>query len=315
MFFARKQLLHQTQQVFLADPQILAGEEGETLTAECIRRSLKHRQGEARLYPSLRVPRQDGLGKSEIDFVLLSPQGLWVIEVKHWSGRVRRSGQQWIQESSPCKKAVEDPWHSTHRKSADLIHWLQKRGCSLAPAAVKTLVILTHPEVELLGDLVHEPNVLRLAGLPAYLKSQILHAAPRPLPFDFAALKGQIKQLPTWDIIALHGGRVWRGDLHGLYLQRAQGTLTLSRQHFAEAAIHCPRQLWQTFFRSPRAILTNWQGRQQSYSFEGGSHLLFQPAGQAQREQLSLLHVEAISLGSRDQGYYQSKAPFLAKKP
>src|SRR5262245_19287949 len=82
-------------------PPDAAGEEGERLALDVVQQLVRSRQAACRLYPSLRVPRQDAPGKYEIDLLVATPHGLLGLEVKNWGGTVEEGDNgRWEQVPS-----------------------------------------------------------------------------------------------------------------------------------------------------------------------------------------------------------------------
>ena len=77
------------------------GQEGEERVVEVIRQSL---DGNWQLFRNVVLPSY----KSDIDAVLVGTSGVWILEVKAYSGEYRNIGEQW-----ECKKG-------NHWKSADM---------------------------------------------------------------------------------------------------------------------------------------------------------------------------------------------------
>ena len=76
----------------------------------------------------------DGNGRSaEIDVLLLSPAGFFVVELKGWHGTISGTSQRWYHG----KRNVENPWLLTDRKAKRLSSLLKSYAPS--PAAAKTL--------------------------------------------------------------------------------------------------------------------------------------------------------------------------------
>lgn len=144
----------------------------------------------------------------ETDIVIVSTFGIYVVELKHWSGRVEIRPNSWLQNGSYFKK---DP-HKVNGFKAKLIRSLfEHRFPAAARVFVKSVVVFTNPESELEGVptgntqascptfdsigsfidyLKHERKnkgeVLRQAhvdGFAAYLKT--LNQTPRPRDYVF----------------------------------------------------------------------------------------------------------------------------------
>ncbi len=309
MFSQRKAWIMKAQERFAPDAQVLAGQHGEELAAASLREALKDRQTPARLYPSLRIPKPQGHGKFEVDLVLLHHDGLMLIEVKHWSGQLTPIGNTWRHSNGHHSREWENPLLLLQEKAEALRIWLRTRGIALESKAINSFLLLSHSQIRCEGHLQHDPHILRLNEFQTYLRTHIAARSPSSskLAFPFDAVKAQIKHLPTWDSVTLHGGQVWRGDLHSLILKSKGQQHALDRLHFQSAQVRCPRALFSSFYRSPKLLISDWQGERRSQAFDLDSRLIFQISGQATRTEIQLMHLEELQLGWRDLTYYKIK--------
>ncbi len=100
------------------------GEEGEDRAVEIIRQTLN---GDWFLFRNIELP---GRKKTDLDGVLLGPPGIWVLEVKSFSGEYRNIGEQWemrignrwaLAKSNPSRQAQDNAVRLSNFLSADNI--------------------------------------------------------------------------------------------------------------------------------------------------------------------------------------------------
>jgi len=84
----------------------------------------------------------------ETDLVVVSRFGVYVVELKHWSGRIEVRPNSWLQNRSFFKP---DP-HKTNNFKAKLLRGLYDRKFpSFPPVYFESIVVLTNPDVEAIG--------------------------------------------------------------------------------------------------------------------------------------------------------------------
>lgn len=135
------------------DPGELAGIEGEVSTLKALRAL----PDEYRILNRVRLPdAQLPNGARELDFIVMGPTGMWVIEVKNTPGLVqvlhnqrhwplaRRSGCS----SCPSWNAMNNPEPQLRDQMSALRRWMLMNGLALEPRGI---VCLSHPEVAIRG--------------------------------------------------------------------------------------------------------------------------------------------------------------------
>jgi hypothetical protein len=147
--------------------------------------------------------------RGEIDQLLLGPNGLFAIEVKHRNGTVYCQGDEWwLEKYDRYGNLVEQgPMHDRRGRSPsvqlnepvyELEAFLSRRG---QPVRITPIVVLTHPRAQLAAA--HDPTV-NVATDPGYLTALINQA---PYTFD-QARRAAIEQLIAKD----HAFHNQRGD-------------------------------------------------------------------------------------------------------
>ena len=84
----------------------------------------------------------------ETDLVIISRVGVYVVELKHWSGQIEIRPNSWIQNGSFFKP---DP-HKANNFKAKLLRGLYERKFPSFPSVYfESVVVLTNPDVEASG--------------------------------------------------------------------------------------------------------------------------------------------------------------------
>jgi len=110
----------------------------------------------------------------ETDLVVVSRFGVYVVELKHWSGRIEIRPNSWLQNSSFFKP---DP-HKTNNFKAKLLRGLYDRKFpSFPPVYFESVVVLTNPDVEAIGCSIpktktNNPTFESIDRFLQYLKKQ-----------------------------------------------------------------------------------------------------------------------------------------------
>lgn len=225
---------------------VQAGDRGESL----LRRALGHHEvtrfGE--LFCCKRVARVAGsaaAGRFELDIVVVTPRRIVVFEVKHWSGRLRLVGRDWVYERRSGETLrYSDLANYNAEKLAALRRYLASQGLVLPANRFEQRVVFTHPRIELDAALARDPRIVCITELAtalpravsatsaaSYLLAALIErcasgeAATKLADglFDLlppkltAAAASAISRLRGWDVLRLHGGRELIGDL--LWLQ------------------------------------------------------------------------------------------------
>jgi serine/threonine protein kinase len=110
----------------------------------------------------------------ETDLVVVASFGVYVVELKHWSGRIEVRPNSWLQNGSFFK---QDP-HKVNNFKAKLLRGLYDRKFPhYPPLFFESVVVLTNPDVEASGCSIpkteaHNPTFESIDRLHQYLKSQ-----------------------------------------------------------------------------------------------------------------------------------------------
>ncbi len=110
----------------------------------------------------------------ETDLIVVAPFGIYVVELKHWSGLIEVRPNSWLQNGSFYKP---DP-HKANGFKAKLVRGLYERKLPHFPSLyVESVVVLTNPETTVEGASIpktdkNNPTFDSIEGLIAYLKQQ-----------------------------------------------------------------------------------------------------------------------------------------------
>ncbi len=110
----------------------------------------------------------------EIDLIVLSQFGVYVVELKHWSGRIEICPNSWLQNGSFFKP---DP-HKVNDFKAKLLRGIYERKFPQFPSIYfESVVVLTNPDVDAKGATIptttaHNPTFDSIDRFLKYLNNQ-----------------------------------------------------------------------------------------------------------------------------------------------
>ncbi|MFB3889507.1 MAG: nuclease-related domain-containing protein [Candidatus Bathyarchaeia archaeon] len=113
----------------------------------------------------------DGFG--DIDHVLLGPNGVFVIEVKNWSGRITCHGDEWQRENRHGKRESSSPSKQAKKNAIRVKSAIESSGSR--GVWVEGIVVFTNPNSDLQVNHAAVP-VLRLPELPNFIASYRSHS-------------------------------------------------------------------------------------------------------------------------------------------
>ena len=262
----------------------------------------------------LRIPHRKR--RREIDFVITTPDEVWAVELKNWSGFVRLDGSNVVQHRAGGRGVVD---HG--RLLADLRH---KQGVLTSyledhldeVPRVWTVLVFANDRVGIDDELlaVDDMDVVRIREFVGALPP----APPQYGPIwgrlrKFFSGEGEEKQkalptvtdpirkarevlasLGTWDLMMLHGGRILSGDVLGLSVEELD-----DRERFRRLEIDVPRS-WLAALNSELSLRVAAVERSgEAVPFELGFEetVKFHRAGQPKTEDFELRDVVGISFG------------------
>jgi hypothetical protein len=132
------------------------GKEGEERVVELLRQVLDDRWT---LYRNLKVP---GMGRGDLDGVLVGPTGVWLLEIKNFSGRYRNRGEQWFYwKHNGWRRMKDNPSRQARRNAGRLAAFLKERGVRLW---VYPVIVWANPE---------KPPVLESPAVPVWTMDRL----------------------------------------------------------------------------------------------------------------------------------------------
>jgi len=172
------------------DAGALAGIEGEVAVLD----RLQSLPDDYVVFNRVKVPDpQLPNGSRELDFILLGPGGLWVIEVKNTPGYVyvQPDQRQWPLArragcgSRPSWNALENPIEQVNAQVQALRRWLLQHSIAVEP---KALICLSHPEVAVENGLSSPVPVLVRDQLVEHIQARPATTQPAGLIDTLAAM-------------------------------------------------------------------------------------------------------------------------------
>lgn len=126
------------------------------------------------VFNNLLIPHRGRL--CELDLIVVGPRGVFVVEVKHYAGRLAGEPRDahWRQTTRRGTKTMPNPLRQLARQVDALTTLLRRQGYD---GAIQGLVVMTHPNVELALGSSHR-SVVRLDNLA----DQITHWRPQRIP-------------------------------------------------------------------------------------------------------------------------------------
>lgn len=303
----RKALIKAANHIHSENEATLAGRQAEEQVGAYLLSTLQGSLKNTHIWHDIRIPRPEGQGRYEIDFLLASPYGILVLEVKNFGGSLSIEAKtgRWLQTTSTQQRKVhEDPIALTAKKVEALRLFLESSGISCRPQHIHFRIVQANPRLVLSRELANKAQVARLEDLadsyytlsPAKPAWFGLGGSPKAFP-RFAALKSALNQLPTWDEIELHGGKVLRGDIH-----RSYGSRLPQREESRGLSLLVPRHpLWGRLHPC-LALYQLWLGGVLPLPWlrpiSSSERIRLQPAGEAQTLEIPAYQIRRIRYGS-----------------
>ena len=204
---------------------------------------------------------------------------------------------------------MQDPILLQAEKIECLRNWLARRNVPLDNKSLKSLIVFSNRKAAFdnglkatagLSRIYHfGRQAIELCGLP----KKALFEKREAGPVNFEKACEALNQLPTWDRVELHGGRVLQGDLD-LLVNRGTDSLELRRSQLKRMTIRKARWVFLGFVIPARLRVRDWSGQKRSLPLHPEAKIVFQPAGHADKEEISVLDVKTLRLGWKDHSYY-----------
>lgn len=312
----KKSLIKAATEKFIENNAIAAGREAERQVGEYLGLTLNGPLKWASVWHDIRVPRSDGPGKYEIDYLILTPFGAIVLEVKNFGGRVEidKTSGRWIQTTSTMNKKIHEcPLALTEKKCAALSDFLKRNGLDCDIDHIHIRLVLTNPHVVLSPELRKDERICWIDQLKESYDKLLprkrgyfsLGRSPKVLR-PFKEIKRQLSRLPTWDEIEMHGGKILRGDI----LKNVK-TDVPSRQETAECSLMVPRhRFWGRlhpclyFYKKRSFSIIRFRCRSSKVQ---NATIQIQLAGEQTIKEINVYNIGRIRYGWADDSYYKFK--------
>lgn len=188
------------------------------------------------VYCNLRIPDQFQTAKNDINFVILTGQGIFCIDVKPWRGMVSAHNQNWhvqVKEedqnfTNTCIEQIEDPLRAIMTKTANLCSYLKTSGVSVRQSLFFPRVIFLSPDCELDEGLRKKRELVSHSQIDDFLRSfkegymAWISDALTPswisghLSYrQMESVREVLRRVGTWDLVRLHCGEQLKGDYQG----------------------------------------------------------------------------------------------------
>lgn len=303
----RKALIQAANHIHSENEAIAAGRKAELQVGDYLLSTLQGPLRQVQIWHDIRIPRPDDSGRYEIDFLLASPYGILVLEVKNFGGSlsVEAGSGRWLQTTSTQQRKVhEDPLALTAKKLEALRRYLESQGLSCRPQSLQLRVVQANPRLVMSRELASKSQICRLEDLAdSYYtllptKAGLLGIGRSPKAFPrMGALVKALNALPSWDEIELHGGKILRGDLY-----RSYGSILPSREDTQFIRLLVPRHPIWGRLHPCLALYTRRLGGFLPLPWirilRGQERLRFQAAGSADSTEIPSYSVRAIRFGS-----------------
>ena len=292
---------------------VSAGRAAELQMAAVLDARLRHSAFE--YAAGLRVPHRKG--RREIDFVITTPDEIWAVELKNWSGFVRLDGSHVVQHRAGGRGVVDhgNLLSSLRHKERVLRNYLKRHVDEVPP--IWTVLVFANDRVGIAEELVgrDDLDVVRirefLGALPAApaqygpiwsaLRRLFGAGDDREPKKALPAVSEPIRQtrqalatLGTWDLVMLHGGRILSGDVVGLSVEEL-----FDRQRFRRLELNVPRSYLDALGSKLALEVRGVQRDGEECDFELGFEetLTFHRAGQPKPEDFALRDAVGVSYG------------------
>ncbi|XP_008288660.1 uncharacterized protein LOC103363606 [Stegastes partitus] len=227
------------------------------------------------VYCNLRVPDQFQTTKGDINFVILTGQGIFCIDVKPWRGAVSAHNQNWhvqVKEedqnfTNTCIEQIEDPLRAIMTKTANLCSHLNRSGVSVRQSLFFPRVMFLSPDCELDEGLRKKRELVSHSQIDDFLRSfkegYVAWISDALTPSwisghlsyrQMESVREVLRRVGTWDLVRLHCGEQLKGDYQGcqyIALNR-QDTDTLE---FSRVKTLSADSLWALLGHAPQVTV------------------------------------------------------------
>ena len=165
-----------------------------------------------RVFHGPRIPAPKEGRCREVDFVVVGPSEVWMVECKHWSGEMEIKGNDVIQHRR------NDLGELNHGNTFAVI---AHKGVVLAEyygrpmPEIKSFVVFSNNNLEIPDEVMAREDCFRQSDLLAILPSE-RGVSGAELSEESKGLVKSLETLGSWDLIRMHGGKEYNGDLKSI---------------------------------------------------------------------------------------------------
>jgi hypothetical protein len=185
------------------------------------------------------------MSRFEIDNLLITRFGVFLVEVKHWKNPITISASGWAIEKPSGTEPVSSPLEQSAPKHRVLTQAVNQTCTHAAGLPVESIVVLSHPQARFS---LHAPaQVLVLSDLGYYLRLAYLRALGNGLPsvHDVKRAKYAIDEMHDKDPTAKHHFLLELAAKKGFSLDYLE--LDQARQAIVNLPYLRPRPIWRSW--------------------------------------------------------------------
>jgi hypothetical protein len=217
---------------------IKAGQLGEAKLFQNIKDYTYYK--ESHLFRNKRVPDLLGRGRKEIDLLIITHNRIHLIEIKNWTGRLVKRGQEWIQvRNNGTTQSHPNLAQLNQYKQSVLRKYLEEQGLKLNPLFFSQKIIFMNSNLKIDRKIRKNKDVIPYSKLEYYLKQQVDRSLTEKVssflidyclkrdlaenlvdalfnsltPGKYTELINIIHNLKTWDTLYYYGEKTQIGDL------------------------------------------------------------------------------------------------------
>ena len=296
------QLIKESSQHFNESDRDRAGRHGEEQVGSCIKKFQGLTARGIYSFHALRVPQSQSKGKYEIDYLVVSSQGVLLIEVKNLGGFIQqdKASGDWLQKKSSGKSIVhKNPLSLLDLKKKSVQKFLENKGFAYAPEHFEAVLINTNKNLVLSKELAKDRRLVSNETLIHYLnslvrKKRFLFFPEPPRLINFKGALKALQDLPTWDEVRLNGGSVVRGDIIKM------ASKLNFRPSSSSLFLFMPRSKIWGWFVPPTAVVHRKQNKlavRCVHISKPMDHIHLRPAGKNGTELIKVCHIKSIHFG------------------
>ena len=163
-----------------------------------------------RVFHGPRIPAPKEGRCREVDFVVVGHDQVWMVECKHWSGEMEIVDGDVIQHRRNNNGFLNhgDTFGTIAHKGTVLSEY---HGAEMPE--IVSFVVFSNQNLEIPDDIMARDDCMRPSDLLSILPSERNLDVPIQLPDATSRLVETLEGVGSWDLVHLHGGREYNGDL------------------------------------------------------------------------------------------------------